>query len=197
MVSFGLMIIPTAISAIDGITRLVDNWGNAQKSLHFILEMNPILKVVAVISVLTAAIAWAYQNVDWFREGVDSCFNVLKSAVLGAWSVVEPIFKAISGAIQWIIDLWNSLRAVLGAGVSVPTSPSEGLGSFEEKHEGGPILRTGPYILKAGEYVLPAGRRFGTVINGPLVVIQGSASKSDVEAAADYVVDEIERIDRG
>ena len=79
----------------------------AQAVLNAIMSMNPIILVVIALIALAAALIWAYQNVDWFREMVD-----------GAWASLvqfgQYIYGVISGAIQWLGQLFQDFTNQLG-----------------------------------------------------------------------------------
>ena len=63
------------------------------------LSANPIAIVVLAIAALVAGFVWAYQNVDWFREGVQTAF---------AW-----VQNAISNVVTWVTANWPLLLAIL------------------------------------------------------------------------------------
>lgn len=79
----------------------------AQWLWNFAVIENPIVLVVIALIALAAAIIWAYQNVDWFREAVDN-----------AWASLvqfgQQIYGVVTGAIQWLADLFNQFTSQLG-----------------------------------------------------------------------------------
>lgn len=79
----------------------------AQTILNAVMSMNPIMLVVIAIAALVAALIWAYYNVDWFRQMVDN-----------AWASLvqfgQQIYGAITGALQWLGDLFNQFTSQLG-----------------------------------------------------------------------------------
>lgn len=79
----------------------------AQAILNAVMSMNPIMLVVIAIAALVAALIWAYYNVDWFRQMVDN-----------AWASLvqfgQQIYGAITGALQWLGDLFNQFTSQLG-----------------------------------------------------------------------------------
>lgn len=54
---------------------------------------SPILLVILALAALAAAFIWAYNNVEWFRDGVDGVIQSLK-----------PTFEAIKA---WVINAFN------------------------------------------------------------------------------------------
>ena len=79
----------------------------AQGVLNAIMSMNPIVLVVIALIALAAALIWAYQNVDWFREMVDNAFASLVQ-------IGQIIYGYVMGAIQWLSDLFNNFTSQLG-----------------------------------------------------------------------------------
>ena len=79
----------------------------AQAILNAVMSMNPIMLVVIAIAALVAALIWAYYNVDWFRQMVDN-----------AWASLvqfgQQIYGAITGALQWLGDLFNQFTSQIG-----------------------------------------------------------------------------------
>jgi hypothetical protein len=111
------------------------NWllSAAQWALDAAMSANPIVIVVLALIALAAALIWAYQNVDWFREMVDNAWasivtfgqqlylfisGALQGLVnaitaVGAWLVgrVQASFSAIWSIISAAMNLWNQATA--------------------------------------------------------------------------------------
>ncbi|MBM7052216.1 hypothetical protein [Rothia sp. ZJ1223] len=80
-------------------------WTAAQWAFNAAMSANPIGLVIIAITALVAAVIWAYNNVDWFREGVDAALNWIKDA----WSAAgEWIKNAWSAAVDWVKNTWNA-----------------------------------------------------------------------------------------
>lgn len=88
----------------------------AQAVLNFVMEMNPIVLVVIALIALVAALIWAYQNVDWFREMVDNAWASLQrfgqmlvtniqKAINQFSSAVQGIPKALKACLDWAYNL--------------------------------------------------------------------------------------------
>lgn len=67
---------------------------------------NPLTWIIVALIALAAALIWAYQNVDWFREMVDN-----------AWASIQEfggyILGALTGALQWLGDAFNNAGQTL------------------------------------------------------------------------------------
>ena len=79
----------------------------AQAILNAIMSANPIMLVVIAIAALVAALIWAYNNVDWFRQMVDNAWQTLVS-------FGQQIYTVVAGALQWLGDLFNQFTSQLG-----------------------------------------------------------------------------------
>jgi len=105
----------------------------ATMAWNAVMAMNPIILVVIALIALAAALIWAYQNVDWFREMVDNAWasiqvwgqqiysfisgalTGLKNAIMAAWNfIVNSItnaFNTIRNIIFTGINYWNLATA--------------------------------------------------------------------------------------
>ncbi|MBF0809122.1 hypothetical protein E4U03_10980 [Rothia nasimurium] len=80
-------------------------WTAAQWALNAALNANPIGLIVIAIAALVAAFIWAYENVEWFRDGVDAALTWIKAA----WNTASQwIGDTWNAAIQWVKDTWNA-----------------------------------------------------------------------------------------
>ena len=113
----------------------------AQTVLNAVMSMNPIILVVLALIALAAALIWAYQNVDWFREMVDNAWasvvqfttwlttiltDGLNNLALTFMNVGQIMYNSIVNAVNWIMgalqNLWNyiiTLGGLLPANVQI------------------------------------------------------------------------------
>jgi hypothetical protein len=103
-------VIGTAIAA----TKL---WALAQAALNFVLTANPIGIIVVALASLAAAVVWAYNNVEWFRNLVDTAWAFIKDAIVVAWeNVIKPSFDAMVARIEdlgaFFSWLWDTVSNV-------------------------------------------------------------------------------------
>ena len=73
------------------------------------LAANPVVLIIAGIVALIIILIWAYNNVEWFRKGVDAAFKFLSSDVVQAiLMIISPIFLLIK-ILQWVAKyIWGS-----------------------------------------------------------------------------------------
>lgn len=91
-------------------------YGQAQAFVNAVMAANPIALLVIALVALAAAFIWAYQNVDWFREGVNNAFATIvqfaqtlvsniSSAVNTFASIVQGIPQALQNCLNWAYNL--------------------------------------------------------------------------------------------
>ncbi|GAA2411763.1 hypothetical protein GCM10010404_82100 [Nonomuraea africana] len=84
-------------------------WTGVQWLLNAALNANPIGIIVLAIAALVAGAIWAYNNIEWFRNGVDAAWKAISTAVQWAWnSVIKPALTALWGYIK--NTLWPVLQ---------------------------------------------------------------------------------------
>ncbi len=67
----------------------------------------PVGLIILGVIALVAAFIWAYKNVDWFRNGVDTALKFIGTAVMWLWDkVIKPYFTFI-----W--NIWKNVGAVI------------------------------------------------------------------------------------
>ena len=85
----------------------------AQRGLNMAMRANPIGLIISAIMLLIGAFVMAYQNVDWFRNLVDTAWAAIKTAI----SVVVDWFvntawpwmqQAISALGDWFVSLYQN-----------------------------------------------------------------------------------------
>lgn len=103
----GFKIATVAASAIGAITTAVRLLGIAWAT-------NPLGVAITVLAALVAAVIWAYNRFEWFRNVVDTVVAAIGNALLWMWeNVWKPILGFIWTAIQWVGDKvlwwWNNI----------------------------------------------------------------------------------------
>lgn len=93
----------------------------------WLVAMGPVGWIIGLVALLIAAFVWAYNNIGWFRDGVDAAMrwigDVVKNVVdwiVGAWNnavdwfnstlmpAIQAVGKWFSDAFQAVIDWWNN-----------------------------------------------------------------------------------------
>lgn len=75
-----------------------------QAAFNFVMNANPIMKVVALIGVLVGAIVWLYKNNDTARKIIDGAWQGIQNVVKWAWNnVIKPVFNAIVSFVKNVL----------------------------------------------------------------------------------------------
>jgi tape measure domain-containing protein len=67
----------------------------------WLIAMGPVGWIIGIIALLVGAFVWAYENVGWFRDGVDAAMRFVGD-------VVRNVADWIVGAWNNVVDWWNS-----------------------------------------------------------------------------------------
>lgn len=110
-------------------------WTAVQGVFNAVMAANPIMLVVVAITALVAGVVLAYNKCEWFRNLINSVWEVIKSGAQAAWGFIKPVVDvfwgvvdAVKTAYQWVQDLFSGfhlpdwLTGVLSwFGLSAPT----------------------------------------------------------------------------
>lgn len=77
----------------------------AQIAFNLSALANPFVLIIAGIAALVVGLVVAYNNVGWFKDGVDAAVKWIGDA----WNAMcKWIGEAWNNTIQWIVDAWNN-----------------------------------------------------------------------------------------
>lgn len=107
-----------AAAAAKGAAIASSIWEGAQAALNFVLSANPIGIVVMAIAALVAAIVYAYNNCEEFREICDKVWGVIKDVASAVWDWLVKAFDDCSAAIK---KAWEWVKAFFGISDEGPT----------------------------------------------------------------------------
>lgn len=112
----------TIALVLGGIAAATWVWTAAQGAFNAVMAMNPYVLIAAAVIGLVAGLVWAYNNVAWFRDGVDAALRWVGDTATWLWqSVFVPAWDAIAGSVSWawttviqpvLSFLWDLLRIV-------------------------------------------------------------------------------------
>lgn len=117
----------TVIAAMRIWTAVTAAYTAVQAALNVVMAMNPIFLVIIAVVALVAALIYAYQNCEKFREGVQTVFNAVKVAALWLWDALKAIWSGLVTGVMWVVDKFkayfsfviSSWRAVGNAASSI------------------------------------------------------------------------------
>lgn len=83
----------------------------AMFALNLVMYANPIGLIVAAIALLIAGLLWAYNNVEWFRTGVQAVWSAISTGALWLWNnALQPFFSWIYNFITvTLAPVWQFL----------------------------------------------------------------------------------------
>lgn len=111
-----LVSVAAAIGAIVIATKI---WTAVQIALDVAMNANPVGLIIIAVAALVAGIIWAYNNVKWFRDGVNAAWEWIKNAVkvvvdwfvTWVWPTMKAYYTFLWEAIKFVFDLiigiWN------------------------------------------------------------------------------------------
>ena len=110
------------MSVVGTITKVVKGMTLAQLSLNAAFKANPIGFVITALTLLAAGVLYAYNNIGWFKDGVNAAWSGIKdaAAVVVEWfqttamPVITSVWNAIATGATW---LWNEVLAPAWAGI--------------------------------------------------------------------------------
>ncbi|QSZ53270.1 peptidoglycan DD-metalloendopeptidase family protein [Paenarthrobacter sp. AT5] len=79
---------------------------NAAKiAAGWLIAMGPVGWIIGIIAAVVAAFVWAYNNVGWFKDGVDAAMRWIGDAFTWLYeNAVKPAFDGISFALGWLYN---------------------------------------------------------------------------------------------
>lgn len=95
-----LVIIGTLMGSITKIVGGVKAVQGVFSALKATMAANPFIATIVVISALVAAFIWAYQNIEWFRNGVNAFMGGVKDIFVQGFNFVTGFIENIFGGIE-------------------------------------------------------------------------------------------------
>jgi len=140
----------------------------AQTAFNTALRANPIGLVVTALTALAAGAVWAYQNVDWFRAGVQTAFgwvqkagSALMTALGVAWDVITTGVKVAGKLVKaYLMAPVYAFQGLVAAGRAMASGVTaaigavgKAVGSVKGKVTGA-LKGAGDWLKSAGENIM-------------------------------------------
>lgn len=116
----------TAIKNSTAYTKLASAatkvWAGVQAAFNAIMAVNPIVLIAVAIAALIAILVAAYFRFKWFRDFVDSVWDVIAAGLTFLWeNVLSPVFSAMGsvfaavwGGIQvYFSTVWGLIQTAI------------------------------------------------------------------------------------
>jgi hypothetical protein len=113
-----------AVTTISAVTKA---WAVVQAAFNIIMAANPIGALALALIGLAVGLKYAYDHSTKFRNIVNAVFNSVKGVVLGVINALVTAFRAVVGAVTWVV---NSVRSVWSTIVSVVSGPLNAIIGF-------------------------------------------------------------------
>ena len=124
------------------------------------------LVAIAIGIALGLAIWYLYENVDWFREGVDNL-------IAGLSNLVNFILSSVTGTFNWLSSLFTDFTSQMGLNTNDWTQAILGFLAFLPQLP----LRVGQLLIDTIAKALGFGNDFtNTMINGAINAVNGFVS---------------------
>jgi len=69
------------------------------------MMINPFVIMFVAISALVGGLIWAYQNVEWFRNGVNTAFEAIGAVGRWLWNnALAPALRAMINGFAWVAE---------------------------------------------------------------------------------------------
>lgn len=117
-VSLGISAVTGAFSKLSGIGGIVTKFGGnikkvlsgigtAAKALFGIIMAHP---VIAIITVIIGALVLLYTKCEWFRDGVNAVWSMIKEAFHAAWDGIVTFFtETLPGAWNFVVAFFQGI----------------------------------------------------------------------------------------
>lgn len=183
-----MSIISTVIGALSSafstITAVVSGFRWVMMALNMVFMANPVAITIAAIAALAAGLVYAYNNVGWFKDFVDTCFKAIQDAVaavvswwntdfipmwdaaikaageffdgIGKWfgEALTNVQKFVGDAGKGIGDFFGGIGGMMGDGAAAT-------GNFFSDMGAG--IQTG--IAQVGQFFTDAGTNISNIWN--------------------------------
>ncbi len=71
----------------------------------WVIALGPVGWAIGIIAALVAGFVWAYNNVGWFKDGVDAALKAVGDFFSWLWTdIIKPVFEGIGAVIQWVYE---------------------------------------------------------------------------------------------
>jgi hypothetical protein len=196
-----IMLAGAAVKAYETITKAM---AIAQGLLNAVMSANPIGLVIVAVAALTAALIYAYNHSEKFREIITDAFDAVKDTAESVAKIVGAAFRIVFDGIKIyinsIISLANiAIRALNAINVSVPSwVPGIGGKSFGFDLRQIPMLADGGIVTRptlamigeaGAEAVIPLSK--GGMSSGVNVVVNVGGSIVQEQDLAVTIRDQI------
>lgn len=153
-------------SAIKIVTLMEAAWETVQLALNVALDANPIGAIVLLLASLAAAIIYAYQHSQTFRDIVHDAFNVAKDVISTVVDAIKDLIKYLKEAWDWLGSVADSVGGFFSSINPFSFSAIPGSGSSARGVHALSLARTNVHALTAGPFAGASGDQTPKALQG-------------------------------
>jgi len=94
----------TVIAAMKIWTMVTAAYTAVQAALNVVMAMNPIFLIIIAVVALVAALIYAYQHCEKFREIVQAVWSAVVDAALWMWDGLKAVWSGLVDGVMWAVD---------------------------------------------------------------------------------------------
>lgn len=87
----------------------------AKIAAGWLIAMGPVGWIIGIIAAVVAAFVWAYNNVGWFKDGVDAAMRWIGEVVANVFNWVQDVIR---GVVDWFtgtaLPAWDAAIQAIG-----------------------------------------------------------------------------------
>ncbi|WPH51260.1 phage tail tape measure protein [Enterococcus faecalis] len=128
-----ILMIASVVAAIGPVLVVLGTLASSISSLIPVIAFiaSPIGIVIAALAAFVAAIVIAYNKVDWFKDFIDSAFEVIKNIIVGTFKVLADTTKSTFDFITGFIEgSMSGISKIIGDYVDAITRIFSGIIDF-------------------------------------------------------------------
>jgi phage-related protein len=116
----------TYLAIVSAVTK---GYAAVQAVLNAVMAINPFVLILVGLAALVAALIYAWNNSETFRNIVTGVWDAIKSGVSAVldwftgtlWPGIQAVWDAIVGGVKWVFNMYVSIwSAIIGFVMSVP-----------------------------------------------------------------------------
>ena len=81
----------------------------------WVIGLGPVAWIIAAVVAVAAAFVWAYNNVGWFKDGVDWMCKTVGTSFVSMWNfVIQPVLVFLVNGLAGVMTTWGDMLVTLG-----------------------------------------------------------------------------------
>ncbi len=120
IITFVTPILPILIPAILMTIAVMRTWAIVQGVLNAVMMANPVGIVILGIMAFIAAVVLAYNNVGWFKDGVNAVFAFIGTVISNLVSFWQTnVYPAVLAIGEWFAGMGRNVQATIQTAIAI------------------------------------------------------------------------------